>query len=168
MIVAIDPGQRGAIVSWDEGKIEFWDDARLQVELEKSRRDIRIYLEDVGMHIRGDSASRSVLFARMIGRLEGMITTLGYEIKYVRPQVWLQVVAPDRPKSLTKKEREAWIATLGKRAVLEGIKRANAARKRARKRYIKELMQARFPNLRVTLDNADALGILSYALTKEA
>ena len=147
VLIVIDPGINGAIAVRDEA-------GRVFVEsMPETMRDIWEYfnfvaygrvlleserasafIEDAGYHVRGNNASASCKFARHCGALEMALTAAVIPWEAVRPQKWMK-----------------HFGTLPKD-------------KKARKNRIKELMQRRYPNIRVTLANADALAILTWAI----
>lgn len=140
-LIAIDPGQSGAIamrdsdgtisaVSMPETLGDMWDHFFLIVTASEKH----VYIEDVGYHVMGNNASASCKFARHVGHLEGLITARGFPWEAVRPQKWMK-----------------HFGTLPKD-------------KKARKNRIKELVQRRYPHIKVTLANADALAILTWAI----
>ena len=171
-IVAIDPGASGAIVvltpldttdpsySLTLHKMpETLQDLEYRLREDcGNARNVAVVMENVGNHVEGDSASRSAGFARHVGQLEGILAGLGVKIAYVHPQIWMRVF-PERPRALRKHEKIGLSA--------KEIKDKNAERKRDRKRYIQSEMQKLFPNVRVTLWNADALGIAYWYVSTQ-
>lgn len=111
-------------------------------------------MEDVGTYMPGNSGPAAVTFARHCGHLDvALIATFGSKIKMVRPQEWMKAMP------LTKHDPIS-------RAVPEGErKKILSERKIQRKNEIKAHVSARFPSMKVTLWNADALGILLWAET---
>lgn len=139
-IIAIDPGASGAIAVRDtEGRV-FVDDMPETLRdvwelLETDGQegiDVTAIMEDVGYHVMGNNASASAKFARHVGALEMALTGLGISWESVRPQKWMKHFG-----ALPKDKGE-------------------------RKRRIKELVQRRYPHIKVTLANADALAILLW------
>ena len=138
-ILAIDPGASGAMVYSDDGFIISFNMPKgmtAQVDLIGEYIVDEIVMEKVGGYRPGNSGPAAVKFARHVGNLEAAIYTLKIPVKLVAPNVWM--------KSL-------------------GI---HAKDKAERKREIRELMQRTYPKIKVTLSNADALGILTWYLEK--
>ena len=96
---------------------------------------MHIVCENVGKYRPGNSGPAAVKFGRHCGHLDMAFIAIGHKPTMVAPAVWMR---KDRP-------------TLSKE-------------KSIRKRTIKAEMAAKHPTLRVTLKNADALGILEYTL----
>ena len=89
-------------------------------------------------------------------RMEELIFR-GASVRYVTPKEWMYayVGKPDYPKwpaDITAKEKRD----------------INSERKRNRKKEIKAKSQELFHDVKVTLGNADALGILWYAMQEES
>lgn len=144
VLIAIDPGASGSIAVRDADGRVFAD------SMPDTLRDIwdyffnivsaepkHCYLEDAGYHIRGNNASASCKFARHCGALEMAVTAKGIPWESVRPQKWMKHFG-----TLPKDKRE-------------------------RKNKIKELMQRLYPNIKVTLTNADALALLTWAINQQ-
>jgi hypothetical protein len=94
-------------------------------------------MEKVGFHRQGNSAGSSAKFARHCGQLEMALLASGIPIVDVVPSKWMKEVMSTVPTDRAE-----------------------------RKRFIKEFVQRRYPSLKITLDTADALGILMYALER--
>lgn len=145
-IIAIDPGANGAIAYTDndgfahvekmpEGMTEIAD--FLITLKNKSWTSIKqplAVVEKVGGYMPGNSGPAAVKFARHCGNIEAILYCLGIPTEEVTPHKWM--------KSL-------------------GIMPKDKAE---RKRKIKEIMARTYPALKVTLVNADALGILTWKL----
>lgn len=155
VLIAIDPGASGAIAVRDEnGRVyadtmpdtlrDIWEHLGEQIPTKEVVDGRLIYegrahdplciIEDVGYHVQGNNASASCKFARHVGHLEMALTGLCIPWQSVRPQKWMQ-----RFGTLPKD-------------------------KKARKNRIKEIVQRYFPSLKVTLTNADALGMMIFAI----
>ena len=91
----------------------------------------RCILEKTGTYRPGNSGIAAVKFARHCGFLEGCLIALGFEVKQVSPQKWMNRL---------------------------GILPTD---KTARKNKIKELMKFQYSHLKITLKTSDALGIKS-------
>lgn len=150
VFIAIDPGASGAIAVRDSDGRVFVDnmpdtlrdisdhiDSLVEVTSFKERQNCHVYLEDVGYHVIGNNASASAKFARHVGSIEGILTAFVFPWQAVRPQAWMK-----------------HFGTLPKD-------------KKDRKNRIKELMQRRYPHIKVTLANADALAILTWVIEKQ-
>lgn len=139
-LIAIDPGHTGGIAVFHGHKdVSVYDlekDLKLMyMQLSKyTYTDPIVFVEDVGYHVRGNNAQASATFARHCGHIEMALTAHGYNWGKVKPIVWMKHALPaGRPRTYAK--RKAWI---------------------------RDKMQSRFPDLRVTLKNADALGLLLH------
>lgn len=111
------------------------------------------YVEDVGGHVKGNNAQSSATFARHCGHLDMAIIAHNSGLVRVKPKEWQEFLLgkpsyPKIPKEIQGKQRAKILSD----------------RKRARKNLIKQLMQERYPHLKVTLKTADALGILTFAM----
>lgn len=143
-IVAIDPGASGGIAWRDSDGIvhaePMPEGMTAQVDFLRSLAaalpGAEAVTEKVGTYMPGNSGPASCTFARHCGHLEAALYALGCPATAVLPRTWMQ--------------------TLG------GLPKDKAGRKRA----IKEQMQRMYPNLAVTLKTADALGILTFHITK--
>ena len=171
-IIAIDPGQEGAIayqITHDErfGKPETWNETGV-IEMPATITDLKddlaimkcqeysvAYLEDVNV-MPGQGSVSSGKFMRHVGHLEAMLIALNYKVVYVKPQVWQKHFS-----LLTKK-------------TASGVKES----KDQHKMRIVEFSQERFPDIKWTNTTdkdtkkrkkaiADALAILEYAKEKE-
>ena len=145
-ILAVDPGVGGGIAGYHpyqsqiecckmpDGVSSIWDAI-------PSGGGVA-YVEDVPKYCGGKIASSStaVLF-RNFGRVEGLLTALGWRVILVPPKEWQARLNLGGRKSVDS--QPAW------------------------KRKLKEEAERRFPNSSVTLATADALLILDYAMEKE-
>ena len=138
-ILAIDPGAKGAMVYKTQVLLQALNMPKgmtEQIEFIEYCNPDEIVMEKVGGYMPGNSGPAAVKFARHVGNLEAAIYTLKIPVKLVAPNVWM--------KSL-------------------GI---HAKDKAERKREIRELMQRTYPKIKVTLSNADALGILTWYIER--
>lgn len=145
VVIAIDPGAKGGIAvqgvdgsvethPMPEGMTQTVDLLRLIVVEHCVRQaSVHGYMEKAGQHVQGNNASASCTFARHCGQLEAALYCLGVPVEQIQPTMWMKHLGA-MPKD--KKER---------------------------KNRIKELMQRKFPHLKVTLATSDALGILCFA-----
>lgn len=155
IIIAIDPGMAGGF-AWKDynGVIHVANMGETPRDILDQIRDIKdecdeygnmltpdkfiCYLEDVGKGRGGESMSAMCSFARHNGNLEAFLMAEDIAVVKVLPQKWQKTL---------------------------GIGKANeCATKSAWKNKIKAKEQERHPLIKVTLKNADALGILDYAL----
>ena len=141
-LCAIDPGKSGGIAYYIDGKIGITNlehDVYLMYtqvyNIQYVTKCSTLWMvENVGYHQRGNAASSSATFARHCGHIEMALATFSKSVRYVNPVVWMDKSCGEgRPRDKTK-----------------------------RKKWIKLKMQERFPDLKVTLKTADALGILVY------
>ena len=145
-IIGIDPGISGGIaISFGNEKYEVHKMPSTFPEIFDFFTEFRdtntiVYLEQVGLHVAGNNASSSAKFARHCGHIEMALYANSICTKTVTPVKWITLI-PQIPKGMNKK--------------------------RQRKNRIREVMQQAYPKVKVTLWNADALGILSYGLLKE-
>lgn len=149
VVLAIDPGSNGAIAWRDadgnaatetmpETVGELWDTlADLAHLAGVEGAKIVAYLEKVGTYHPGNHVGSACKFARHCGHVEMALYGCGIGVCDVSPAVWQRAVCG----ALSKDKAE-------------------------RKRQIREAMQRLYPDLKVTLGNADALGILTYARDK--
>lgn len=170
--VAIDPGKSGGI-AWSNITGNNIFTAKMP-EHEQDKYDffinrilnpyedciIQVWLENVGMHQQGNNASASVTFGKHVGQLEMLLFSIGLikskkiineKNKEEYPVDWTQY----------KVAAQTWMKPL--QPLTKG---SESKLKQKRKNEIKEKMQERFPYLKVTLNTADALGILSWAMDK--
>lgn len=145
LLIAIDPGASGGIAVARDGVL------RTVLKMPDTPKDIcdmlnglrtvhcnvSAIVEKVGMHRQGNNASASCKFARHCGHIEMALIALGIPFEEVTPQKWM--------KSLGVMPKE----------------------KQARKNHIKDIVQRRYPSIKATLWNADALGILIHQLEKK-
>lgn len=155
IIIANDPGYLG---SWAwrslDGTVHVMNNGETPRDILEQVRTIRsetgrdggklpdecfvCYLEDVGKGVPGQSSSATAVFARHCGHLEMALMSENIAIIKTLPSKWQKKL---------------------------GIgKSSNFASKNAWKNAIKAKEQERHPTIKVTLKNADALGMLDYAL----
>lgn len=167
-IVAIDPGATGAIVHGDtcsdqititkmpDTLRDLYDHLRCVVSPDghlPMASEAIVYIEKVGTYMPGNSGPSAATFAEHVGTLKMALIALHVRHEFVRPKAWMDAFIgkqsyPSIPKQTKEKER----------------KRILSERKRERKNKIKAKAQEQFPLKKVTLVNADALGIFWYAL----
>lgn len=96
-----------------------------------------VYLEQVAS-MAGQGRVSIFTFGDGYGLLRGIIRTLGWEIRQVRPQVW------QKELGLTKKDKSE----------------TDTVHKNRIKTFVAEL----FPEIKITLAKADALAIMHYGM----
>lgn len=99
------------------------------------------YIEKVGGYVKGNSGPAAATFARHVGNLEMALLALNIKHHWVSPSKWMQYFIGKQkyPQSMTAYQRKA-----------------------KRKNLIKVKAQGLYPEIKVTLNIADALGILVY------
>lgn len=145
-ILGIDPGDKGGIAIHVDGdttayKMPTTLGALHSFFMEVAAQHDRpiAYYENNNGHRPGNRATASTGFARHMGHIDALLLALGYEIYMPSPAKWMNVVVPGRPKGEKYKT--------------------------ARKRYIREEVERRFPGVdNIINDTADALGILAYGM----
>lgn len=148
-VMGIDPGASGAFAfkfpNGDVGVDKMPDTCQGIHDLVEQRtwvdadiRSLHCYIENVGGYRPGNSAPSAVKFARHCGHLDMVLVSLEVPTTYVAPSPWMRTILPSVPSD--KKER---------------------------KNAIKEEMQRLYPKIKVTLWNADALGLLTYGIIKQ-
>jgi len=142
LILAIDPGASGGFAWVDsEGIVQAESMPSGMTAMVDRLRGLVVELpgvfavmEKVGHWMPGDHPNAATKFARHCGQLEAGLYSQGIPFEEVAPCVWMK--------------------TLGALPKVKGD----------RKRMIRELMARRYPHLHVTLDTADALGLLTWKL----
>lgn len=142
VVMAIDPGASGGL-AWVDGdgvvQAESMPQGMTAIvdrlrEMAAAMPGLTAVTEKVGHWMPGDHPNAATKFARHCGQIEAALYALGIPFDEVSPGVWMKSLG-----TLPKVKAE-------------------------RKRMIRELMARRFPHLRVTLDTADALGLLTWRL----
>lgn len=161
MMVAIDPGLNGGIAWQFDGKVNAVKMPETLGDIHTKLVDLATYgpkcvIEKVGDYMPGNSGPAAVKFARHCGHLEMGLYAAGISTLKVAPSTWQHWLIgkpnyPKIPKEINAKERS----------------RILAHRKTERKNKIKDAVQRRFPELKVTLATSDALGILLWALNQK-
>ena len=135
-IVTVDPGASGGIAYADVGGtvnvIKMPKTITDLVCMFKETCDANslVIIEKVGGYMPGNSGPASVKFARHCGHIEAVCAALGLQTDFVSPQKWMKKLA-----ALPKDKKE-------------------------RKNKIKEIVQLYYPHIKVTLWNADCLGMM--------
>lgn len=143
-IIGIDPGANGALAFiTSDGLTVAWKtsntapkDALLDAISGVDLSDCIAYVELVGGYIPGrpQPASRAGVLMRNLGKWEGLLEGLGVRYQLVRPKQW-----------------QAGISGVS------GVKEYTT-----RKRALRDEAIRRFPQIKVTLDNCDALLIADF------
>jgi hypothetical protein len=166
-IMAIDPGESGAIVVKSGATLGVFKMPSSLLELKSLLESLKFqyphvqcYIEKVGGHVEGNSAMRSVSFGYHVGTLHALMYALGIPYEEVMSVKWMSIF-PERPRSLSRKQ----MAGMGKKL----WQQENGKRKTARKNHIKDKVAKYFKayyDVKVKLWNSDALGILMWAESK--
>ena len=152
MIIGIDPGANGAI-AYDNYDITYVAKMPKTVDqiykllyklvlIADGHESIHCFLEKVGGYVEGNAATAAVKFARHNGHLDMALVALGIKTSQVAPAVWMRKVLGGN--------------------ILYPIGLTISQKKTYRKNIIKQTMQDKYPQIKVTLTSADALGILDY------
>jgi hypothetical protein len=142
--IGIDPGKSGGFAIIDEyGDVtaENMPDGVEEIvdrlaEIKRLHPKIECVIEKTGTYVPGNSGVAAATFARHCGNLEGVVHAIGMPLTQVAPSVWMKRLGA-MPKD-----------------------------KKARKKKIKTDMAFRYPHIKVTLNTADALGILTTEVDK--
>lgn len=138
-ILCIDPGKGGGLAYYDKDQtVQAENMPETMPDLVDKLRALAVehpYLhcvvEKVGGYVPGNSGPASVKFGRHMGHIDAALYSLGIPTTQVAPSVWMKKLG-----ALPKNKKD-------------------------RKNAIKSMMATRYPHIRVTLKNADALGILT-------
>ena len=171
-IIAIDPGVTAAIAysTWEglnqqPSVMKMPTTARDLWDALENMRTVQqnsfCFIEQVGTYVEGNSGPSAAKFAEHCGQLRMALAGLKIPTEYVLPAKW-QIVIIGKPKyeplpPIIKGESPEALTRKKLRKIIL------AKRKTERKNKIKARMQELYPHLRVTLVNADALGIYHYA-----
>lgn len=152
-LIAIDPGKNGGITWHFLSKTH----AEKMPETPKDiyiflydlvcradrREEVVCFIEKVGGYVRGNSGPAAATFARHVGNLEMALLALHVRHYWVLPSRWMTgfIGVQKYPASMTAYQRKA-----------------------KRKNLIKAKAQGLYPDIKVTLDVADALGILTWGM----
>ncbi len=167
-LIAIDPGVSGGIATNKGGVVSaikmpetpmdiiYFLESLIDDTLERPGNSVKAYVERVGTYMPGNSGPAAVAFARHCGVLDAALLALRIPAVYPTPRAWMDAFIGKQtyhkmPKAVPQKERL----------------RILAKRKTERKNKIKAKCQALWPELKITLAVADALGILWYGMREE-
>lgn len=156
MILGIDPGKSGGL-AWTflgETKAEkmpstpkdIYDFLYNLVYKADGYEEVVCYIEKVGTYVKGNSGPAAATFARHVGNFEMALLALNIKHHWILPSKWMQYFIGKQkyPQSMTAYQRKA-----------------------KRKNLIKAKAQGLYPEIKVTLNIADALGILDYGCNEE-
>jgi hypothetical protein len=181
-IIAVDPGATGGIAAHEEGKdaeVHKMPETRrdtidLLQQLARNPKDTVAYIEKINGYIPDGGPSQMFEFGKSVERVGCILETLGVRLIEITPQAWIKSLAlgkmekiplPKPPKGLDKVGMSIW-----KQQNAENIKSVKAANQRLKtewKNKLKSEAQRRFPSIKVTLGNCDALLILEAAKQSE-
>lgn len=184
-IIAIDPGANGGIAIDTGDNVECFSMPKTEdkiLELLRSyfvsaistKTPVVCFLELIGGYIGGAGApgSRMFNFGDGWGFLKGVVKAFGVKVILVRPQEWQKFLSIGTAKSTFSgiipevKKR----GSIKPRSFLEEERlkksRFKSYVKKEWKNRLETEAQKRFPSLKVTLKNADALLILEYARSR--
>jgi len=138
-IIAVDPGKGGGIAILDHEGIHLHNMPESLVDIYVMLREYgaaKVILEEVPKYT-GQNRNEATTFvlAQNLGRIEGIVTAIGYPLVRVHPKAWQKTFSISRDKA----KSDAW------------------------KRRLKALACELFPHLDVTLKTADALLLLEHA-----
>jgi hypothetical protein len=173
--ISIDPGTKGGIcfTGATPGTVETFKMPATPKDVcdlittakeiaEMNSLPIRCVMEEVGGFAGvGQPGSAMFNFGRGFGNLEGFLICLGIQFELVRPQKWQKAVGLNFPP--VHKGDYNGMTPDQKSLERKRVSSLNAKRKRDNKNLIKEMAQRLYPKLKVTLETADALMILTYA-----
>lgn len=153
LLIAVDPGVHGALAvnfpkelkSKAQGIYVYnWNGEADAIELVKELKSYadselvqaEAYIEQVGGYVKGKPAPGSAMFnfGKNFGFWLAAFSYAGIPLRFVRPQMWQK-----------------------------GLPVKAAAQGANRKRALREIAAKLYPQIRVTLNNADALLLLDYA-----
>lgn len=140
-LLAIDPGAHGGLAWIIDGVIscaKMPEGMTAQVELLRDFVGFNAVMEKVGWWMPGDHPNSATKFARHCGNLEAALYAFGIPTEQFIPNKWMSNLGVTWPSD-----------------------------KEERKRAIKEMMQRKYPHLKVTLDTSDALGLLTWKLAQQ-
>lgn len=147
VIIGIDPGSSGCIAWSENGETnqtkmpETYQDIYDKLKEISMGNDCVCYLEDVGKGMPGQSSKATATFARHNGHIEMALYALGIKVEKVLPNKWQKTL---------------------------GIgKGSDCSDKREWKNKLKQKAQELYPQVKITLWNADGLLILDYATKQE-
>lgn len=148
-IIAIDPGKSGGIAARTEGSIfaekmpstegDFIN-RLVEIATIEGAKQTEVWIEDIPVFINAIPASSAMKLGRNFGFLIGASQMLGCSVRLVRPQEW---------------QKSFNFGTKGERTTSQW------------KGHLRAEAQRRYPHLKPTLATADALLILTHALSQQ-
>jgi hypothetical protein len=124
-LLAIDPGVSGGIAWTDyDGQVQVIPMPEIMTEQVDALRSIiaemrpierpgvKCFMEKVGMHRKGNSASSSVKFARHCGNLETILYMISVSTEQVSPQKWQKMFTLPKDKKQRKNAIKEQMARL--------------------------------------------------------
>jgi hypothetical protein len=180
MIITVDPGKKGAI-AWQLGLVTYVENMPETrgdaIALIKRVQDavppgesITCFHEKVASYIPDGGASQMFEFGRNVERIGCIVETLGIPLIEIPPKEWQKLLnlgasnrtpVPRMPRGLSLAEKKDWKYLNA--VEIKAAKAHNAKGKRDWKNKLKAEAQRRYPDIKVTLLNADALLMLSAA-----
>lgn len=179
--IAIDPGAGGG-VAWSNRLgvfVQPMPDTRrghidlFQKILEDADNPVA-YIEKVVPFIPGGGASSMFTYGANVERPGCVLETLGVRLIELPPKQWQKdlnlggsnrIAGPRMPKGLNKQQKKDW--TTANFDEIERVARHNDIAKRDWKRKLQAEAERRYPELRVTLKNCDALLLLDAVILRE-
>ena len=174
-LITVDPGAHGGICCWHP--LDAYPSATPMPKTPKdtcellqlavaSRQDsqveLKAYMELVsGFAGVGQPGSAAFTFGRGYGNLEGFLIALGIPFEVVAPTKWQRALGC--PVQEIIKGKYDGMTDDQKKEERNRVSRINSANKRQKKNAMKEMAQRFFPQLKVTLETADALLLMQYA-----
>lgn len=149
IVIGIDPGASGALAAWFDDdkpvihKFKQTSPRDALVDIRDCARSgshrLTAYVEEVSGYIgKAQPGSSMFKFGRSFGCIEGLLEGMEIRMVLVRPQTWQK-----------------------------GLPGMASLKGPARKRALRDEAARRFPQVRVTLDNCDALLICEYGQRAE-
>jgi hypothetical protein len=168
-LIAIDPGANGAVVMAivnDLGILESiqanpMPDTPADILalfyrlMETDPQPTMCLTEKVGGYQPGNSGPAAVTFARHCGHLDIALIAAKIPYEAVAPASWMKEFLITLPKSTYKKTGDK-----------KADQKAKYDAKQVRKHAIQDKAQRIFPQVKVTLNNADALGLLHVLMRR--
>lgn len=168
--IAIDPGSTGGIV-WGTNMTDVQaismpatiGDIWAAIADIRAGADTVALMEKVGTYMPGNSGPSAATFAEHVGCLKMALIAAAIPHEVVTPQSWMK-------SFITLPAYESFVQGTGEsdKEFAERKRKTLTVRKKERKDLIKAKAQMIFPSVKVTLLNADALGVYWYGLQKLA
>ena len=176
LLAAVDPGKNGAVAFETapgsatfravampgtlRGLADLFDDWKAQ----NAAQGVSVLIEQVGGYMQGNAAPSAVVFGRHLGNLESTLVTLKIPFDWILPARWIHwLIGKPEYSPLPALPPKTKPLSEDYKRIQKERKKINAQRKRERKKKILERVQQKHPEIKMTLANADAVGILMYA-----